>query len=194
MASPSTVESTSRGSLVAALGTPLGRRFALRYAAIAGGLFCVYCFPYEYVGISERPFAAYLGVYAKLVGAVLALFGESVLVSGTRIDGRFPLEIVKNCDAIEVMILFSGAMLAIDAALGRRVRAVAVGLLAIVALNVARIVSLYYVGVHARGAFESMHEEVFPLVLVALAALLFVVFSNRLNESASEREPTKGTT
>jgi exosortase/archaeosortase family protein len=174
------VDTSTESSLAVSSRTPRGRRFALRYAAISSVLFTFYCFPYEQMGISERPFVTYLNLYARLVGSTLSVLGESVVVSDSHIHGRFPLQMVRNCDAIEVMILFSGAVLAIDASWVRRSVALLAGLLAIVAMNVARIVGLFYVGVHAQDAFATMHEEVFPLVLVACAACLLVVVLGRL--------------
>ena len=195
MASPVDVGAPAKSSLLDAFTQPLGRRFAAKYAAIAAGLFAVYCFPYQYVGISERPFAAYLGAYARLVGGVLSLFGEGVTVVGTRIDGRHPLEIVRNCDAIEVMILLSSAILAVQAPPKRRLAALAMGLCATVLVNVIRIVGLYYVGVLAPARFEVMHQEVFPLVLVVFAALAFVLllgWMSRSTPAVSATSESKG--
>jgi hypothetical protein len=81
-----TIEPGAPKTPLETLDLALGRRFALKYAGVAGVLFALYCFPYAYVGISERPFEVYLGGYARLVGSVLSLLGENVHVSGSRID------------------------------------------------------------------------------------------------------------
>ena len=44
----------------------------------------------------------------------------------------------------------------------------------LVLLNVIRICALYAVGVHAPALFSVVHEQVFPLLLVAAAALAFL--------------------
>jgi len=152
----------------------LGLRFALVYALIAGCLFTLYAFPAELFGAHEDWLKGYLAGYAHLAGAVLGLFERSVFVDGNYIHGRYPLQIVRNCDAAEVNILFVSAMLAFPQPLRRKAIPLGVGLLALVAANVLRICTLYYVGVWAPGWFKIAHEEVWPLVLVVFAAGVYL--------------------
>lgn len=157
-----------------------GSRFALRYALIAGALFAVYAFPFELLGAKRDWLAGYLAAYARLAGGVLGLFESGIVVSGANIVGRFPMEIVRNCDAIEINILFVSAVLAFPATWRRRGIALSVGLPALVALNVLRICLLYFVGVHAPERFAVVHEQVFPLLLVVGAAFAFLRCANYL--------------
>ncbi|HEX7669596.1 MAG TPA: exosortase H [Polyangiaceae bacterium] len=149
--------------------------FALWFAATAGVLFAVYTFPYRENGISESGFTAYLSWYARLTGHVLALFDPSVTVHGQDIVGRYNLRIVKSCDAMEANILFVAAVLAFPESWKKRVIGVALGVPLLVAINVLRICSLYYIGIHVPKAFEFFHLELWPLVLIGsgLAAFLF---------------------
>jgi exosortase/archaeosortase family protein len=161
-----------------------GSRFALRYAVIAGSLFAVYAFPFELLGATQDWLAGYLAAYARLAGGVLGLFESGIVVTGARIFGRFPMEIVRNCDAIEVNILFVSAVLAFPSTWRRRGIALAVGLPALVALNVTRICLLYFVGVHAPDRFAVAHEQIFPLLLVVAAAFAFLLCANYLRGDA----------
>ena len=159
-----------------------GARFALRYCVIAASLFVIYAFPWELFGARRDWLASYLATYAHLAGAVLKLFDSSIVVSGAQIGGRFPLEIARNCDAIEINILFASAVLAFPAALKKRFAALATGLVALVLLNVLRICALYAIGVRAPEYFAVAHEQVFPLVLVLAAALIFLRCADFLSE------------
>jgi exosortase/archaeosortase family protein len=161
-------------SIIEPLATRLGTRFALKYALIAGAMFAIYAFPFELFGAKHDWLAGYLAAYAHLAGAVVSVFESGVVVTGARIGGRFPMEIVRNCDAIEVNILFVSAVLAFPASWRRRVIALAIGLPALIALNVLRICALYAVGIHAPQQFALVHEQVFPLLLVLAAALTFL--------------------
>jgi exosortase/archaeosortase family protein len=163
----------------------LGARFALRFALIAGAFFAVYCFPYAEHGISERWFDRYLSAYASMAGGVLSVFEPSVHVSGTNIIGRIPLQIVKNCDAIEINVLFVAAVLAFPGLTRRRVVAAAAGVVLLVVANVARLCSLYYVGIYAPSSFEFFHLELWPLVLVILAAVNFLLWASWLQRPAA---------
>lgn len=161
----------------------LGLRFGLTYAGLAALLFTLYAFPFELFGAKRDWLSGYLSAYARLSGGVLALFEPGVFVDGALIHGRFPLQIARNCDAIEINILFTSALLAYPAALGRKLLALALGLLALVALNVTRICSLYYIGAASAEAFELAHEEIFPLLLVAATALVFLLCAQKLDRA-----------
>jgi exosortase/archaeosortase family protein len=171
---------------IEALKTRIGARYALKYALIAGVLFAVYAFPCELFGVRSDWLSGYLAAYARLAGGVLSLFENGIVVSGARIDGRFPMEIVRNCDAIEINILFVSAVLAFPAPWRKRVTAISVGLTALVALNVLRICLLYFIGVYAPARFAVAHEQVFPLLLVVAAALAFLACANYLRKGSLE--------
>jgi exosortase/archaeosortase family protein len=153
-------------------------RFAAGFVLVAGALFALYTFPYAENAISERWFDDYLAFYARAAGLALRQLDSAVSVSGSDILGRYPLRIVKNCDAIEVNILFVSAVLAFPTRWRRRALGLLLGLPALVALNITRICSLYFIGVSAPDSFELFHLEVWPLVLVGCAALLFLSWAN----------------
>jgi exosortase/archaeosortase family protein len=160
----------------------LGVRFAVTYLLLAVVLFSIYGFPFELFGARSDWLSPYLAGYARLAGGALGLFERGISVTGTRIDGRFSLQIVRNCDAIEVNILFACAVLAFPAPLGRRVVALLGGLSWLVLANVLRICALYFLGVHFPTWFRVAHEEVLPLVLITGAALLFLGCVRYLND------------
>jgi exosortase/archaeosortase family protein len=158
----------------------LGYGFALRYALIAGVGFVAYGFPYAESGISERGFELYLQAYARVVGTVLGWFEPGLVVHGTHLVGRFPLEIAKNCDAAEANILLASALLAFPAPIARRIMALAIGVMLLALLNVVRISSLYFIGLHARSWFDAAHLELWPLVLIGFAAVEFLLLARWL--------------
>lgn len=162
----------------------LGLRFAIGYAVVAAVLFSIYGFPFELFGARSDWLAGYLRMYARLAGGALQLFENGVVVTGDRIDGRFSLQIVRNCDAIEVNILFASAILAFPAPWLRRLSALAGGLTLLVFANITRICLLYFVGVYRPSWFATAHEEILPLVLIALTALSFLGWARYLTKPA----------
>lgn len=172
--------------------THLGVRFAVTYLVIAGTLFTIYAFPFELFGAQGDWLSGYLAGYARLAGFILGIFERDIAVSGTLIHGRFPLEIARNCDAADVNILFASAVLAFPAPLRLRVRPLVFGLIALVGANVLRICCLYYVGVHAPSYFKVAHEEVWPLIMVAFAALLFLSCVRYMQGKGGEPAPAQG--
>jgi exosortase/archaeosortase family protein len=160
---------------------PPAKRLALRYVArfvgIAGVLLATYYFPYDPRGLASALLRAYLASYAHLAGAVLALLDPSVHVHGADIVGRYSLTFAMNCDAMDVYILFASALLAFPAGARARALGLAAGLAALVALNVVRIVSLYFVGVYFPRAFEFCHMDAWPMVIVLATCAGFLLWT-----------------
>jgi exosortase/archaeosortase family protein len=163
-------------------------RFAVTFAALAAVLFALYAFPWAEHGISERLLRGYLAGYARVAGGILGIFDPRVVVAGNVVTGRTALAIVKTCDAMEANLLFLAAVLAFPAAPGaalrrwpRKLLAALIGIVAISALNVVRICSLYAVGVYFPSAFELLHVEVWPLLLIAAAAAIFAAAARFLS-------------
>lgn len=169
------------------LPSGVGARFALRYAVIAAALFAAYAFPFELFGAERDPLDGYLRLFAQLAGTALHALDPGVSVDGTVINGRFPLQIIRNCDASEINILFSSAVLAFPTTTSRKLVSLTVGLTLLVTVNVLRICSLYFVGVHRLAWFKPLHEDVWPLLLVALGALLFLRIARYLQRGANVR-------
>jgi len=164
-----------------------GLRFVLTFGLIASALFAFYCFPYELFGAKGDWLEGYLAWYARMAGFVLHLVDSSVLVTGRTIQGRFSLEIIRSCDAIEVNILFASAVLAFPARAKKKVFALAIGLTALVVVNLLRIVSLYYVGLYRMAWFETVHLELWPLGMVGAAAISFVLWARWLGTTTGRQ-------
>jgi exosortase/archaeosortase family protein len=151
-------------------------RFAAVFFVLSTLGLAVYFFPYEQIGVrADVVFQAYLAGYARAVGWVLGVLDPAVRVTGVTIGGRFPMQIARSCDAMEANILFGAATLALPAALPRKAVALVVGLAALVAVNIARLCCLYYVGIYAPARFDFAHYEAWPLIIVGFAAADFLV-------------------
>jgi exosortase/archaeosortase family protein len=149
-------------------------RFVLAFCITALALLALYCFPYKEHGYSERFFEAFLAGYARLAHALIHQLDGSAVLIGSEIHGRFAVRIVKGCDAMEAKILFVSAVVAFPAPWRRKLAVGILGLCALTALNVVRITSLYGAGIARPTLVEVLHLEVWPFVMVAVAALLFL--------------------
>jgi exosortase/archaeosortase family protein len=161
-------------------------RFALTFGAIALALFTLYAFPFAEGSVVSRFMAEYLAAYARLVGFVLGLVEPNVSIEGNIVHAGTSLQIVRSCDAMEVNILLSAAILAYPGVLLRKLAAVASCLTAVAAMNVVRILSLYYALREYGDAFDFLHLELWPLVMVVTAAVAFLAISGFLQKRASD--------
>jgi exosortase/archaeosortase family protein len=99
--------------------------------------------------------------------------------------GRFALQIVKNCDAMDLQILLLSAIVALPVRWGLRLLGGVAGFLLVSLANVTRIASLYFIGVHAPAEFELAHREWWPLLLVLWALGAFLIFVRVTREAVA---------
>lgn len=121
----------------------------------------------------DRVLSDYLRGVAWTAALLVRPLEPSVTVDGTRLGGRFALEIVVDCAALDVQAIFAAAVVAFPVPWRRRAAGVAAGLALIAAFNVLRIACLYLVGARAPGWFHVLHEEVFQIAIVLGACLMF---------------------
>jgi exosortase/archaeosortase family protein len=162
----------------ASFSTSPARRFAIRFVALAGVLLAVYYFPYSKDSTTKSFFDSYLHGYAAMAGGVLHWFEPTLVVRGQEIIGRYSLRIVKTCDAMDTQILLASAILSWPTLLRFRALAALSGALAMSVLNVIRICSLYYVGLHFPSFFDFAHLELWPAVIVLASVAGFVAFTS----------------
>jgi exosortase/archaeosortase family protein len=152
-------------------------RFVATFVVCAGISLALYSFPYAEDGLKERWFIGYLAAYARLTGAVLRLFDSGIHVVGREIVGKVSLTIAKNCDAMDINIVFAAAVVAFPARWRARLIGIGIGSGVLAVVNVLRIASLYGVDAHWPRLFEIVHAEIWPLLLVAIAVVMFLRWS-----------------
>jgi exosortase H (IPTLxxWG-CTERM-specific) len=148
-------------------------RFALSFALLAIG------FELLYYGVAlESPlFETYLETLAHVSAWILGWWTE-VHVQGTQVTtGLFAFEIGRGCDAYRICALLGAGILAFPAPVRAKLWGLALGLVWLNALNLLRIVALFWIGGLARNHFEAAHELYLPVFLIAmtLAAWLYWV-------------------
>jgi exosortase/archaeosortase family protein len=136
----------------------------------------LFYFPHAEDGAVGRAIRALLQLQARLAGALIGYFDRSVHVHATVIDGAFSLQIVKTCSALDVQLLYLAAVLSYPAPWRRRLLGSLLGWAGLFALNLLRIAGLYWVGVVHPAAFESVHEELLPLLLIVAACAAFALW------------------
>ena len=133
-------------------------------------------------------FRPYLALIARVVGAILALFGYDISVAETTVHSpQFSLEIVRGCDAIEPAATYVAAVLASPVGVWAKIPGILIGTAAIMLINLFRIISLFFVGVYYPNAFNMIHEGVWQAAFVALAIVFWGVWVQWATRGDRER-------
>ncbi len=85
--------------------------------------------------------------------------------------------IVRGCSGIEATALFGAAVLASPVSLRSRISFLLIGAAALTVVNILRSVTLFFVGVHFPKAFERIHFEAFPVVLLVAVMLCWLIWA-----------------
>ena len=151
-------------------------RFIVIFSVLAGVLLALYYYPYPEGSRARAWLDAYLAGYAAASGAVLRVFEPNVRVVGQNITGRFAMRIIKTCDAMDVLILLLSAIAAWPAPWRKRAASAGLGIALISGLNIARICTIYYVGVYAPASVDFVHLELWPAIILVAAVGAFLGF------------------
>lgn len=167
------------------------RRFVV-IVAVAMLLFNIFF----YVGVSEESlFGSYLNLNARVSAAFINTFGEQATVTGTVISSpRFSLAVAPGCDGIQASVFFTIAVLAAPVLVSwpRRIRAAVLGTLLLLLMNVVRLITLYYAGIHFPSAFDILHEDVWQGAFILLPIVLWVAWVvTAVRKGAFAREAAK---
>lgn len=168
----------------------------LRFVLIFGALMAAFNL-FFYVGFAKSDgFNTYLAWNAEVSAAILGLLGDDASVSGVTLSTpRFALSLRAGCDALQASALFVFAVLAMPASVSLMGRWVplALGTAVLLALNVVRIISLYYTGVYFPDAFETMHVDVWQALYIFLPIFFWIVWSRWAMRRKQELKPDVAT-
>ena len=107
---------------------------------------------------------------ARAAAFAVTSFDASVVAAGRMLLDRHSgqgVSIEAGCNGLEAMILLTSAMVAFPASWARRASGILIGGAAVQALNLLRIVSLYYLSRWNAAAFEWAHLYLWqPLIMV----------------------------
>ena len=146
----------------------LVRRFALSFFALVL-LFsaAVHVDVQFFNGVTTRHLTRYV---ATVVAGVMSLAGAEVTQSGEIIVYRTSsFEVLGDCTGIEVIGLFTAAVLAFPSRWRQRLGALALGIPMLMGLNLLRMISLIYLGARSPTALHYGHLYVWPIVLLTAA-------------------------
>ncbi len=129
--------------------------------------------------VSLRLWATFLEANAWAANGILHAIGQHSTLSGTIISSpQFSMAISRGCEASGPTWLFCAAVLAYPAGLKSRLLGVVVSLVFFQALNLVRIVSLYFIGSYAPSYFNLAHLEVWPMVFILAVLSLMIGWIN----------------
>lgn len=131
------------------------------------------------------PFTA---VIAKISAEIVQLFDSSVRASGIilqNIENGTAVSIEPGCNGIEAMICLTAAIIAFPATIKQKLIGLFWGFIAIQALNIVRIISLFYLLQWNREWFEWAHLYLWQALIILDALVVFIIWVRMLPDDSN---------
>ena len=124
----------------------------------------------------------------RISAALVTLFDSHVAAIGKVLQSTsngFSVSIEAGCNGIEAAIILIAAMLAFPAPAKHRVIGILAGLFAVQALNVVRVVSLFYIGQWNLKFFEWAHLYLWQALIMLDVLIVWLVWIRTLPPASS---------
>jgi len=128
-----------------------------------------------------QPFTASL---ADISAALIMPFDDQVITSGRVIRHTgtyFAVSIEAGCNGVEAAIVLIAAVIAFPARWQHKLAAIGIGFLAIQAMNILRIISLFYLGMWNMEVFSFTHLYLWPVLIMLDVLVVFLLYLRVVN-------------
>ncbi len=116
---------------------------------------------------------------ASTSAALMRTFDTTITTSGNVIGSSstpFAVSIEAGCNGVEATLVLVAAMLAFPAPWRHRLRGIVGGIVAVQALNVLRVISLFYLGRWDRTVFEWAHLYVWQALIMLDVLIVWIIW------------------
>lgn len=147
-------------------------------------------FTLELVGPVDRyVIGPFTGAIAAVSTWLISLVDANAVATGNVIRSTttgFAIAIERGCNGVEAVIILISAMLAFPSPWKHKLVGIAIGFVAIQALNLVRIISLFYLGQWNMQWFEWFHLYLWQALIVLDALVVFLVWLRWLPHADSD--------
>lgn len=164
-------------------------RFFLLFMGLLVSLFALRITKWMHDWVTE-PFTALL---AKISSFLIQLFDNDVISHGIIIQSQsngFAVAIAPGCDGIEAVIILISAILAFPSPWKHKLVGIGIGFLAIQALNLVRIISLFYMGQWDKTWFDWFHLYLWQALIVLDALAVWLIWLRYLPRREQPLRPS----
>ena len=162
-------------------------RFFILFTVLLVGLFTLEILqPAEkYVILPFTSFIADVSVW------IIQTFDDNVMSISNVIRDKttgFGVRIERGCNGVEAVIILFAAIFSFPAPIRHKIIGFVIGFFAIQALNLVRIVSLFYLGQWNQVAFEWFHLYLWQALIIMDALVVWLVWLRTLPQAKARRK------
>lgn len=151
------------------------KRFSITYLILMGIFFFVIGFTplQRIIDVNGLYTKGVVVITSKILGIVnipCTFQGSIIQLPAIALDVRF------GCNGLEAVMIYSVAVIAFPAAWKKKILGIVAGFIIIQVINILRIASLAYSGIHFRRLFEYIHIYVAQGLMIAISLGVFFIY------------------
>ena len=162
-------------------------RFLLIFCTVLGSLFAIEMLK----PVQEAVIQPFTGLLAALSTALILPFDDTVIAQGRILRDAasgFAVSIEAGCNGVEAAIVLIAGILAFPASLRHKLVAILAGFFFVQALNIVRIISLFYLGQWNYTVFEWFHLYLWPVLIMLDVLIVFAIYLQWLGKHYTKPE------
>jgi exosortase H (IPTLxxWG-CTERM-specific) len=162
-------------------------RFLLTFGGVLIGLFTLEMLK----PVQETIIQPFTGLLAMLSTAIILPFDDSVIAQGRVLRDAatgFAVSIEAGCNGVEAAIVLIAGIMAFPARTTHKLVAIAAGFIFVQALNIVRIISLFYLGQWNYSVFVWFHLYLWPVLIMLDVLVVFALYLSWLGRHAQALE------
>ena len=162
-------------------------RFLLLFCGVLGGLFAIEMLK----PVQEAVIQPFTGILATISTALILPFDDTVIAQGRILRDAttgFAVSIEAGCNGVEAAIVLIAGIVAFPATIQNKVIAIVAGFFFVQALNIVRIISLFYLGQWNYTVFEWFHLYLWPVLIMLDVLIVFAIYLQWLGKPHPEAE------
>ena len=162
-------------------------RFLFLFCGVLAALFAVEMLK----PVQEAVTQPFTGLLATISTAVILPFDDTVIAQGRVLRDAttgFAVSIEAGCNGVEAAIVLIAGIVAFPASLKNKAIAILAGFIFVQALNIVRIISLFYLGQWNYTVFEWFHLYFWPVLIMLDVLIVFAIYLQWLGKQNPESE------
>jgi len=139
--------------------------------------------------VQQHVIVPFTGLLAQLSAAIVLPFDSSVVAYGKILqfgDSGFAVSIEAGCNGVEATIVLIAAVVAFPGNWRSRALAIGLGFLAVQAMNIVRIISLFYLGKWNLDICTWVHLYLWPVLIMLDVLIVFILYLRWLSTADTE--------
>lgn len=136
--------------------------------------------------VQQAVIQPFTGLLASLSTVLILPFDEDVIAQGRVLRDAasgFAVSIEAGCNGVEAAIVLVAGIVAFPATLAQKCIAILAGFFFVQALNVVRIISLFYLGQWNYTVFEWFHLYLWPVLIMLDVLVVFAIYLHWLGKN-----------